>query len=92
MVNHGRIVGDVVLGDGDDTFVFGSGGTVAGDVFLGGGDDLVVIEDGSGTSRIADFAAGAAGGDLIDVSAVLLELRRPDGPQPSARQRRGHQA
>ena len=26
VINHGRIVGDVVLGDGADTFVFGKGG------------------------------------------------------------------
>jgi len=64
MINHGRIVGDVVLGDGADTFVFGKGGNLAGDVFLGGGDDLVRIENGSGTSHIADFAAGAGSGDV----------------------------
>jgi hypothetical protein len=71
VINHGRIVGDVMLGDGADSFVFGKGGTVAGDVFLGGGSDLVRIENGSGTSHIADFAAGAAGGDVIDVSAFF---------------------
>jgi hypothetical protein len=71
VINHGRIVGDVALGDGADTFVFGKGGTVAGDVFLGGGNDLVRIENGSGTSHIADFAAGAASGDVIDVSAFF---------------------
>jgi hypothetical protein len=68
VINHGRIVGDVDLGDGDDTFLFGNGGTVAGDVFLGDGDDRVVIENGSGTTVIADFVAGAASGDQIDVS------------------------
>src|SRR5262249_9794012 len=65
--NHGRIVGDVQLGDGADTFVFGKGGTLAGGLFLGGGDDLVLVERGSGASVIADFAAGAASGDTIDV-------------------------
>src|SRR5262249_39331487 len=68
VINHGRIVGDVDLGAGADTFIFGKGGTVVGDVFLGGGDDLVIIEDGSGTTHIADFAAGAASGDVIDAS------------------------
>jgi hypothetical protein len=58
-------------GAGADTFVFGKGGTLAGDLFLGAGDDLVVIENGSGTSHIADFAAGASGGDLVDVSAFF---------------------
>jgi hypothetical protein len=71
VINHGRIVGDVVLGDGADTFVFGKGGNLAGDVFLGGGDDVVRIENGSGTSHIADFAAGAASGDVLDVSAFF---------------------
>ena len=68
VINHGRIVGDVVLGDGADTLVFGKGGTVDGDVFLGDGDDDVLIEDGAGTVEVADFAAGVAGGDVIDVS------------------------
>ena len=68
VVNHGYIVGDVVLGDGADTFVFGKGGTLAGNLFLGGGDDLVRIEKGSGTAYIADFVAGAASNDVIDVA------------------------
>ena len=72
VVNHGRIVGDVVLGNGDDTFVFGKGGTLSGNLFLGGGDDLVVVEDGSGTSRIADFVAGSD--DQIDVSAFFTDI------------------
>ena len=68
VINHGRIVGDVDLGGGADTFIAGKGGSVAGDVFLGGGDDDVLIENGAGTVEIADFAAGVAGGDVIDVS------------------------
>jgi hypothetical protein len=71
VINHGSIVGDVDLGDGSDTFVFGHGGTLAGDLFLRGGDDFVRIENGAGTAHIADFAAGAAGGDVIDVSAFF---------------------
>src|SRR5262249_39766315 len=71
VINHGRIVGDVDLGAGADTFVFGKGGTLAGDLFLGDGDDFVRIENGSGTTHIADFAAGAASGDVIDVSAFF---------------------
>lgn len=71
VVNHGRIVGDVVLGDGADTFVSGKGGSIAGDLFLGGGDDIVFIENGSGTTRIADFGAGDASGDVVDVSAFF---------------------
>ena len=69
IVNHGKIVGDVVLGDGNDTFVFGKNGSVLGNLFLGGGDDLVYIEKNSGSMSIADFAAGSAGGDVIDISA-----------------------
>ncbi len=71
VVNHGRIVGDVVLGDGNDTFVSGKGGLIASDLVLGGGDDIVFIENGSGTTRIADFGAGAASGDVVDVSAFF---------------------
>jgi hypothetical protein len=69
VVNHGRIVGDVVLGDGADSFVFGKGGTLAGDLLLGDGDDLVLIENGAGKIGIADFSA--AGGDVVDVSAFF---------------------
>jgi hypothetical protein len=71
VVNHGKIVGDVMLGDGNDTFVFGKGGTLTGNLFLGGGNDLVRIEDGSGTSHIADFAASGPSSDVIDVSAFF---------------------
>jgi len=72
VINHGRIVGDVLLGDGADTFVFGKGGVVDGTVSLGGGDDSVLIENGSGTSTIAEFTAGDSSGvDVIDVSAFF---------------------
>jgi hypothetical protein len=71
VLNHGSIVGDVILGAGDDAFTFGKGGILVGDLVLGDGNDLVVVEDGAGTAEIADFAAGAAGGDVIDVSAFF---------------------
>ena len=74
VINHGRIVGDVVLGDGDDTFAGGKGGSLTGELFLGGGDDLVLVVDGAGTLRIADFEAGAGGGDIIDVSAFFSDF------------------
>ena len=70
VVNHGRIVGVVDLGDGTDIFVFGAGGELSGNLLLGGGDDRVVIEDGSGTSHIADFAHG----DRIDISAFFASF------------------
>jgi len=71
VINHGRVVGDVFLADGSDTFVFGKGGSLSGDLFLGLGDDFVRLEKGAGTAHIADFAAGATGGDVIDVSAFF---------------------
>jgi hypothetical protein len=74
VVNCGRIVGDVDLGDGADTFTCGKGGSLAGDLFLGGGDDIVLVADGSGILRIADFEAGAAGGDVVDVSAFFSDF------------------
>ena len=70
VVNHGRIVGDVVLGDGDDIYVGGKGGSLSGDLVLGVGDDLVIVADGSGTLRIADFEAG----DVLDVSAFFSDF------------------
>ena len=68
VINHGRIVGDVVLGDGSDMFVFGKHGTLSGDLFLGGGNDLVRVENASGMSRIDDFATGQ---DVVDVSVFF---------------------
>jgi hypothetical protein len=68
VINHGRIVGDVDLGDGADTFVFGKGGSLDGHLFLGGGNDHVVVENGSGTSRIEDFATGQ---DVANLSAFF---------------------
>ena len=70
VVNRGRIVGDVSLGEGNDTFTFARGGSVNGEVALGSGDDLVRVENGSGISRVADFTAGDAG-DAVDVSAFF---------------------
>ncbi len=67
VLNYGRIVGDVVLGDGSDTFVFGHGGSLVGNLYLGGGLDLVRVEDGAGTCHISDFQAG----DVVDVSAFF---------------------
>jgi hypothetical protein len=69
VINHGRIVGDVVLGDGADSFTFGKGGALAGDLLLGDGDDIVLIENGAGKISIADFSA--VGGDVVDVSAFF---------------------
>jgi hypothetical protein len=74
VINRGRIVGDVDLGEGDDTFVFGKGGTVASTVFLGGGDDLVRVKNGAGEAEVADFAAGNSGGDVADVSAFFASF------------------
>ena len=71
VINHGHIIGDVVLGEGADTFVFGKGGSLAGDLYLGAGNDLVRFEKGAGIEHIADFAAGTAGGDVINVSAFF---------------------
>jgi hypothetical protein len=71
VINHGRIVGDVVLGNGADTFVFGKGGVLVGDLDLGGGTNEIRIENGSGTTTIANFVAGAGDDDFIDVSAFF---------------------
>jgi hypothetical protein len=72
VINHGRIVGNVDLGGGADTFVFGKSGTVAGDVYLGAGNDHVVMENGSGISHIADISAG----DTVDVSAFFSNFNQ----------------
>jgi hypothetical protein len=69
VINYGQITGDVILGGGADTFVFGSGGRLTGMLFLGGGNDQVTIQKDSGSMTIADFAAGPAAKDIIDISA-----------------------
>ena len=69
VVNYGQITGDVILGSGADTFVFATGGRLTGMLFIGGGNDSVQIEKGSGSMTIADFAAGPATKDIIDISA-----------------------
>jgi hypothetical protein len=74
VINHGRVVGNVELSGGDDMFVFGKNGVLTGDLFLGEGADLVVVENGSGTMEIADFVAGDASGDAIDVSAFFSDF------------------
>ena len=83
VINRGRIIGDVSLGGGDDTFVFGRGGSVRGEVRLGTGEDVVRVENGSGLSRVADFAAGDAN-DAIDVSGFFSSF---DDVLENARQR-----
>jgi hypothetical protein len=70
VINHGRIVGDVDLGAGNDEFVFGKGGVLEGALFLGAGDDVVRIENESGTTQIVDFVSGE---DSIDVSAFFSD-------------------
>jgi len=74
VINHGQIIGGVNLGGGSDTFVFGARGVLAGKLTLGAGDDLVVIENGAGKTRVADFVAGAASGDAIDVSPFFSDF------------------
>jgi hypothetical protein len=80
VINHGRIVGDVDLGAGVDTFVFAKSGVLTGALVLGGDNDIVRIENGSGTSTVADFAgSGVAGGDQIDVSAFFSNFEDLQG-------------
>jgi hypothetical protein len=69
VINRGRIVGDVELNGGDDTYVAARGGQLRGVIFSGEGDDTFVFHDGSGRSEVADFEAGAGSDDILDVSA-----------------------
>jgi len=70
VVNSGTIIGDVRLAGGNDTFEAGSGGKLSGILHLGRGDDMVVLDDHFGKLTIDDFAAGSAGGDVIDVRGL----------------------
>jgi hypothetical protein len=63
----GEADGAVIGSIGQEAVNGVNGGNVAGDVFLGEGDDLANIQDGSGSTVIADFVAGGAD-DQIDLS------------------------
>lgn len=73
IINRGTIVGGVVLGGGNDTFLAGKG-SEAVRVDLGDGTDLVILEKGFGTIRdtfvVASFTGGATSADVIDVSGL----------------------
>lgn len=68
-VNHGILVGDAVMGAGDDSYTAGKGGSLSGTLTLGDGDDLIIFEKGGGSLTVTDFVAGAATDDVIDLSA-----------------------
>ena len=73
--NRGLIKGAAIAvlgGDGEETVI--NHGRIVGDLVLGGGDDIVLVADGAGTLRIADLEAGAAGGDVVDVSAFFSDF------------------
>jgi hypothetical protein len=86
VINRGRIVGEIELGSGDDTYVAASGGELRGSIFSGDGNDTFVFHDGSGRTQVADFEAGAGSADILDVSAFgfdtfadVLDAARQDG-------------
>ncbi|HEX6741239.1 MAG TPA: hypothetical protein VF079_05525, partial [Sphingomicrobium sp.] len=68
-INHGALIGEAAMGDGDDSYTAGKGGSLSGTLTLGDGDDLIVFEKGGGSLTVTDFVAGAGTDDVIDVSA-----------------------
>jgi hypothetical protein len=70
VINRGSLVGAVSLGSGNDSYVAGKGGSLSGELILGAGDDLITFEKGGGKLVVADFAAGTATDDVIDLSAL----------------------
>jgi hypothetical protein len=69
VVNRGLLAGTVDLGDGDDRYVAGHGGSLSGELILGDGNDLIVCERGCGQLTIGDFLVGSGSDDLLDLSA-----------------------
>ena len=65
-INGGGGADQLLGNDGNDTI---NGGT--GDDTLDGGadDDLFIFEDGTGTDRVNNFAAGAGSDDVADIQA-----------------------
>ncbi len=56
---------DILVGAGGDDLL--AGGADADTLTGGLGDDIFVFTTGDGTDTVTDFAAGASGGDLIDL-------------------------
>jgi hypothetical protein len=69
VINRGAMAGAVDLGEGDDNYVAGKGGSLNGELTLGDGDDLIVFERGGGSLTVTDFVAGEGTDDAIDLSA-----------------------
>ena len=90
IVNNGEIIGDVLLGDGDDSFVVGNGSNTDGTVNGGEGSDTVDFSDlgegatgGAFNGVIVDLdinSAGAAGTPSQD--GAILDLPPAAGGQP----------
>ncbi|MGV3551913.1 beta strand repeat-containing protein [Rhizobium sp.] len=59
LVNSGTIIGDVVMGGGNDTVTLSNGSIIKGTLFLGAGDDTLTSETGNA------LIEGGAGNDTI---------------------------
>lgn len=60
VINHGTLIGDVLLSEGDDRLDSSYGGTIHGTVFGNGGDDAILAGDGD------DVLVGGLGDDRLD--------------------------
>lgn len=74
VVNTGKIVGHVVLSEGDDTFTM-KAGSLKGDVFLGGGDDTFAFTGGAIKGKVH----GDVGDDTYIIAKSLPKIVEIEG-------------
>jgi len=84
VTNSGKIIGDVLLGNDDDTFIAKTGGTVNGTVNGGAGDDTykiinnnLTLADDSGIDTIRSTVSHTLGADFENLR--LLGTKDRDG-------------
>lgn len=77
VTNSGRIVGDVLLGDGNDRFIARSGGTVEGTINGGAGNDkyrivdnALTLADDSGIDKILSTVSHTLGADFENLKLL----------------------
>ena len=77
VTNSGKIIGSVILGEGDDKFIAKAGGTVDGTIFGGPGDDkywivdnTLTLADISGTDKILSTVSHTLGADFENLTLM----------------------
>ncbi|ADM09130.1 hypothetical protein PB2503_05277 [Parvularcula bermudensis HTCC2503] len=70
LASAGRTIGDVDLGDGDNTLALSGGATLTGDVRFGTGTDSASLDDATLTGNV-DFGSGGGSLSLVNGAALI---------------------